>query len=154
MEVFSGPRVRREPVVVAPTGETAMLPNAALSLRKCLASVGYGITLCAQPYGQPCVPLRVPAVRMGPGSQQCGGLGRAGWGGALRGPQGGSVASPSCVHVAHGSIALGTRLYLISRKTCLTERKQYSLALLLFDFLNLKKIIVMPAVCRVLAQLK
>lgn len=36
------------------------------------------------------------------------------------------------VHVAQISIALGTMLYLISRKICLTERKKCGLASLLF----------------------
>ena len=43
------------------------------------------------------------------------------------------IAFPLCsVHVAQISIALGTMLYLISRKIRLTERKKCGLASLLF----------------------
>lgn len=46
------------------------------------------------------------------------------------------------VHVAQISIALGTMLYLISRKKCLTERKNVVWPCCCSDLLNLKKIII------------
>lgn len=49
------------------------------------------------------------------------------------------IAFPSSVHVAQMSIALGTMLYLISRKICLTERKKCGLASLLFWFTESEK---------------
>lgn len=49
------------------------------------------------------------------------------------------ASPPPSVHVAQISIALGTMLYLISRKICLTERKKCGLASLLFWFTEFEK---------------
>lgn len=66
------------------------------------------------------------------------------------------MAFPLCsVRVAQISTALGTTLYLMSRKICLTERRTCGLASLLFWYTEFeKKIIIMPAMCHILAQLK
>lgn len=59
------------------------------------------------------------------------------------------VIAPPSVHVAQRSIALGTMLYLISRKRCLTERKNVVWLRCCFDLPNLKKLILMPATCHI-----
>lgn len=61
---------------------------------------------------------------------------------------------PHSVRVAQINMALGTALYLISRKICLTERKNVVWPRCCFDLPNLKKIIIMPAMCHILAQVK